>query len=405
MSITVSYKDNTIATISEYDGTKTLTTQGAWLEDNITIGDQRPIAYENNVNLYDYDGWLLYSYTKAEFLALTDYPSAPVHQGLVSTGWNWDLADAKTYVTSYGGINIGHTYITDDDTTRLYINIISAENKTVHLRYYQSAANGVEIDWGDGSSKSKDASTGNRTVSHAYSNFGRYKIVITRLTGNYCLGASSGNIYLFNTSNAQQILYKVEIGNTNRTSAPDFAGNYCFRHANNLETITIPNKYKHYMNYIFGNASMLKCVIVPKEVSSITTSYVAQHQYCMNCRIVPSNFSRICNTSSNASASQLYTFYIPSAVTAIASGALYPTTHIEKLVVPSGVTSIGGTSLSIGFLRELWMYPSSPPTLTSTSFNGSVQSDLVIYVPSGSLSAYQSAANWSTYSDHMVEMS
>jgi hypothetical protein len=79
--------------------------------------------------------------------------------------------------------------------------------------------------------------------------------------------------------------------------------------------------------------------------------------------------------------------------------------HLEKLVVPSSVTSIAANAVSMGFLYELWMYPTSPPTLATNSLNGTVLSNLVIYVPSGKLATYQGATNWSTYADNMVEMS
>jgi hypothetical protein len=43
---------------------------------------------EKDVNFYDYDGTLLYSYTKEECLELEELPSNPSHNGLVAQGWN-----------------------------------------------------------------------------------------------------------------------------------------------------------------------------------------------------------------------------------------------------------------------------------------------------------------------------
>ena len=79
------------------------------------------IVEESDVNFYDYDGTILYAYTKADFLALNEMPANPTHQGLTAQGWNWVLADAKSYVNKYGGLIIGQNYITDDGKTRLYV--------------------------------------------------------------------------------------------------------------------------------------------------------------------------------------------------------------------------------------------------------------------------------------------
>lgn len=49
---------------------------------------------EYTVFLHDYDGELVYSYSKADFLALSAYPSNPTHTGLTAQGWNWPLSDA-----------------------------------------------------------------------------------------------------------------------------------------------------------------------------------------------------------------------------------------------------------------------------------------------------------------------
>lgn len=78
---------------------------------------------KSDVNFYDYDGTCRYSYTAAEFAELTAMPANPTHTGLTAQGWNWSLSDAKTYVASYGKLNIGQIYITSDGKTRLYIRL------------------------------------------------------------------------------------------------------------------------------------------------------------------------------------------------------------------------------------------------------------------------------------------
>ena len=51
---------------------------------------------KKDVNFFDYDGTVLYSYTKEEFMTLDALPANPAHASLTARGWNWSLADAKT---------------------------------------------------------------------------------------------------------------------------------------------------------------------------------------------------------------------------------------------------------------------------------------------------------------------
>ena len=52
-------------------------------------------------------------------------------------------------------------------------------------------------------------------------------------------------------------------------------------------------------------------------------------------------------------------------------------------------------------MDEYHFLAATPPTLGTTAFSN-IQSGCKIYVPSASLSDYQSAANWSTYASYMV---
>ena len=80
---------------------------------------------KKDVNFFDYDGTVIAAYTAAEFANLSVMPNNPSHDGLTAQGWNWSLADAKTYVMTYGALDIGQMYITSDGKTRFYITIPS----------------------------------------------------------------------------------------------------------------------------------------------------------------------------------------------------------------------------------------------------------------------------------------
>lgn len=409
MSVTVSYKNNTIATLTESEDVKTLTTQGTWLEDNIIVGDQRPIALENDVNLYDYDGRLLYSYTKEEFAQLTELPDAPTHAGLIADGWNWDLEDAKAMVSSYGYLDIGMAYITDDEKTRFYLKIDNEYAKDISLTFHQSKANGIDIDWGDGSAIQHSGGSANAsvTVSHTYAEYGKYVVTFSYVSGFIILGSIAANTGLFGVINndytKSSTLYKVEIGNTHRVDNL-FCYSNCFRSCVNLETITIPNKYTfgNYSN-IFYSCASLKCIVYPKNL--ILGSGTALHYYnSTNKRIILSKNASV-RVSSYYGCFCIKRINPCDGIAIIENGAFQTDYSLLKVSIPSTVTTIGTSSFANMYsLKELYVYPTTPPTVQSNTFTN-LPATCKIYVPRGTLAAYQSATKWSTYASQMYEMS
>ena len=52
---------------------------------------------------------------------------------------------------------------------------------------------------------------------------------------------------------------------------------------------------------------------------------------------------------------------------------------------------------------EIHVESTTPPTLASWTAFSNASGDLVIYVPQGSLSSYQTASNWSNFASRMQE--
>ena len=159
-----------------------------------------PTPSQKEVNFYDYDGTLLYSYTVEEAQALISLPPLPTQPGLICQGWNYDLATIKSYNRA---VDVGATYITDDGKTRLYITIAAEGRMNVPLSFSQTVANGVIIDWGDGSATQTLSHTGNVNTTHTYSSIGDYVITLDATNGctlglshnssSYCIMGSTGN--------------------------------------------------------------------------------------------------------------------------------------------------------------------------------------------------------------------
>lgn len=433
-------------------GTKTITENGtdisvsgySAVDVNVSGGGE---VAPNDVNFYDYDGTLLYSYSAADFANLSALPANPTHIGLTAQGWNWSLSDAKAYVAEYGFLDIGQMYVTDDGKTRLYIHYSNETidaSRTMQVRFKPSVSTGVTIDWGDGAT-SVSSSTNLDDYSHHYNSNGDYVITLTATSGTYELAGANAETIIGSTSNfnsyKQVYLQKVELG-ANITSV----GQYTFRNQLQLSTITIPAGLKFSGINIFDTCRSLKALIVPTGQTAIGNYFICYS--AIKALSLPNGvtsvgtyFGRECrnlirfafpDSVTSIGAYMFHTCYalkrvvLPPRITTLSSNAFGYCPSVEKFDIPESVTTIGSnvmsstywgtvkipknvTSIGSNFCRysyglfALYIYPVEPPTLDINPF-GSVAANTVFYVPAGSLAAYQSATNWSTYASKMVEM-
>ena len=95
----------------------------------------------NDVNFFDYDGTLLYSYSWDEAKELTELPALPVHDGLEVREWNYTLEDIKEQgtETTIGKADIGACVYDRDgeliSVPSVYIVERGAEPQPISLRY------------------------------------------------------------------------------------------------------------------------------------------------------------------------------------------------------------------------------------------------------------------------------
>ena len=292
------------------------------------------VVEDNDVNFYDYDGTLVYSYSKTDFLALNEMPTNPTHAGLTAQGWNWTLSDAKTYVTSYGVLNIGQHYITSDEKTRLYVHLYSDDYLYVSSHWQQSVANGVTIDWGDGSTPETVGGTGVVIAFHTYSSPGDYVIEYTVTNGTVIFGQSSDNSRIFGPAVCSATLphrissnvYKIELGKCSGFNS------HCFKQFKSLETINIPigaSTWNNNATNLFQYCNKLKCVVIPDGVTYLGT----------NCFYEMYDAVAIC---------------IPKTITDIGGSAVRCTNNITRLCFPSGCTIRNTYGLADNYkLRQL----------------------------------------------------
>ena len=362
-------------------------------------GSSAPVS-ANAVTFYDYDGTIVASYTLEEAQALTALPDAPTHDGLTFQGWNWSLADINALTRS---MNIGAMYITDDGKTRLHIHIADKARSTVPLYISQTVANGITIDWGDGSATETLAGTGNVNTSHVYGVAGDFTISLAVADGcNLWLGYNSKNYCVMGSTGNNSIVYcnmlqKVEIG-----SGVTSIGNYAFQYCYSLSSITIPDGVTSIGNSAFSSCYSLSSISIPDGVTSIGT-YAFSSCYSLSSITIPDGVTSI-GSSAFSSCSSLSSITIPDGVTSIGSSTFYNCYSLSSITIPDGVTSIESSTFSNCYgVAEYHLKPTTPPTLSSTNAFKNVPSDCIIYVPKGCLETYQNATNWTTYASHIQE--
>ena len=91
---------------------------------------------------------------------------------------------------------------------------------------------------------------------------------------------------------------------------------------------------------------------------------------------------------------------IPNSVTTIGNRAFAWCHDFNgTLIIGTGVTSIGENAFEdCTYLNSIVVYPEIPPTLGSDAF-ANVLTNIPVYVPYGSLAAYQSASGWNAFTN------
>lgn len=411
MSTTVSYKGNTIATLS--NETKTLTTAGTWVEGDMVItdsgsGGREDLCEPKAVNFMDYDGRLLYSYTVNEFMALTALPPNPTNEGLTAQGWNWSLEDAKEQVAISNGLLIGQMYIPSDGNTHINISIPYSGRKVMLLRFGQTVTNGVIVNWGDGNVDTiSETAVANHT--HTYEKGGMYKITIEVSSGQIKWNSSNnyfitGQLSSSENNSCRTYISSIYLGGgfTTFGSADNITG------LQTVKIVTVPKGVTSISIRGIAQNPSLQALVIPNTATSIG-EYTFQQNYAMK-RISFSDSLVAYSTGTLKQTYSIESFYIHKDCTAIPNNMFYRSNALGKLVIPSTVTRIGTEAFYQCYaLQELHLLPTTPPTLANTNAFTGVPSDCVFYVPYSEdhsiLDAYKTATNWSTYASRIQEES
>ena len=419
----------------------------------------------SDVNFLDFDGSLVAAYSLDELAQLSKIPAAPLHEGLMSQGWNRTLEQLKS---AGKPADVGAVYTTSDGATRLLLEVLSS-HRSVNLALMQSQANGVTIDWGDGSPTETLPGTGAIYPTHEYAAAGSYTVsLLPASTCDLVLGDNSydncvmGSILGASTSELAA-LRGVRLGRRIVVGKSAFAncsglrdismptglallGELCFSNCAALQGIVLPASLEQIGEYAFlscyglrdvafnscsiGQGAFTDCrslrsACLPEGMTEVFTEAFANCDG-LNRISLPSSMDTL-GTNSFYSCRGLTELKLPDNITDIGDGAFTFCSALHSLQLGSGLLSIGGDAFSsCNALAEVTI-PASVTSIGSDAFgycfglaacrvlaeappviDGPVFSQapdgFVILVPASSVEAYKAAEGWSDYADKIVAL-
>lgn len=298
-----------------------------------------------------------------------------------------------------------------DGKTYLYIKIAAKGRMDVPLYFSQTVANGVTIDWGDGSATETLSGTGNRSTTHTYADVGEYTISLNPADGcTLRLGADkSGYCVLGSTSTKSycNMLQAVEIGkNVKRLGSYTFLkchslskvvipegvnssevvggiryqDEQAFLQCYSLSSITIPQSFTGFAPSMFKECYSLLSIVIPKNITNIGDS-TFHYCYALASVEMPDDVKTIGTYTFQGCA--MTSIKIPKSVTNINNGAFY-----------------GCDAMAFYDFSQC----TSVPTLGTYVFS-SIPSDCKIVVPDALYDEWKAATNWSAYASKMVKAS
>ena len=193
-------------------------------------------------------------------------------------------------------------------------------------------------------------------------------------------------------------------------------GNYAFYMSTNLKYVNLNygiNKigtFAFYNNSLGYNSDLTYGqgkIVIPDSVYEIGAAAFARNDSIQYITLPTNNNFKVVSESCFQMCDNLENIKIPDSVNTIEASAFYLCSDLKTIYIGSGVTTIGGhafySTININPLKGVYLSPTTPPTIASNSFNFDNTTNCKIYVPTGTLDAYKTAENWSTYANRMIE--
>jgi hypothetical protein len=349
----------------------------------------------SGVTFIDYDGTVVAHYSAEAFLELTTMPENPEHEGLISQGWNWTLENAQRYVSIYENLVIGQMYVTDDGTTRVYVDLKDG-NLTPTVGLY--VAGTVIVDWGDdttdtlrgegiettiggdaapdevvnsvlprGIKSVRGINDGEHsvtfmsgefvTVTHKYSEPGSYCITVTAESGSeFQIGGpemtgggdvksrgiddqAKSSFILCDENDPSSTIYGLSIKKIELGSGIRVLDSGSFLGLDFLESVTIPQGVEAIRQSAFANCSLIKAVTLP-DTLKVLDERVFENCTYINTVSLSYGIDRISEYMFNECKS-LSIITLPDSVVEISNSSPFGSCYnLSTIIIPVGVKDL-----------------------------------------------------------------
>ena len=218
------------------------------------------------------------------------------------------------------------------------------------------------------------------------------ELIITKATG----GGGSGNTALISI-----IDRSVETLSANDLAGVSKLGYYAIAQCLNLKSVVVPSSITDLGHYALAENTALESVIFENGIEAFTGQGVCLRCTALNNVVLP-NTLKDTGYATFSYATALKTIELPQSLETIGNRS-FQNTGLTTITIPSGVTNIIDRAFyGCASLTEMKIEATTPPTLAETDSISSATT--TIYIPAGTLSAYQSASNWSNFASMFVEV-
>ena len=291
----------------------------------------------------------------------------------------------------YYGSNLNssftYSFPMDCSSSNNTITFIDNNVKALCVANWDTSGNG-ELSYAEAAAVTNLGQVFQNNTNVTYFNELQYFVGLTSIGSNTFYGCSA--------------LASVSIPN----SVTYFGGN-AFTNCSSLTSITLPNSLTSIGNNAFFGCTGLTSIIIPSSVASLGSEVFRDCPSLAQMSVRSGNpvydsrsyCNAIIKTATNELVYGCKNTVIPNSVTSI-GGACDGCTSLASIEIPSSVTSIGNYAFyNCTSLTTMTVLADTPPTLGSSVFTNVIKS-IPVYVPCGSMEAYQSGTSWSEFTNY-----